>query len=116
MQREADCPTLSGHCRNDCRSTGRETCFRYADHSTDRGDQMVAATSVQDYGSRPHVLVFSADLGTLATFEVLFRRSAVIHAASTQAATASLLSTMTPALTVLEFGDVATASLSVLHM
>lgn len=77
---------------------------------------MVAATSVQDHGSKPHVLVFSADLGTLATFEVLFRRSAVIHAASTQAGTASLLSTIAPALTVLEFGDITTASLSVLHM
>jgi L-ornithine N5-monooxygenase len=87
-----------------------------ADYAGGRQEQAGAPVAeVRSHGAKPDILVFSADLAALATFEVLLPPSAVVHAASTQVATVSLLATTKPALAIVELGDDATAGLSVLQ-
>jgi L-ornithine N5-oxygenase len=86
-----------------------------ADFSLDGQEQPRAPLSeFRSHAGKPHILVFSADLAALATFEVIFSPDAVVHAASTQVATISLLATTNPALAVVELDD-ANAGLLVLQ-
>jgi L-ornithine N5-oxygenase len=86
-----------------------------ADRATGVAASSGGAAEIRPHGARPPILVFSADLATLATCEVLFPPSAVVEAASTQTATVSLLAATQPALAIIELGDDATAGLSVLQ-
>jgi transcriptional regulator GlxA family with amidase domain len=67
-------------------------------------------------GTKPDLLVFSPDLGTLATLAVLFGQRAAVRTASSQVAAISLLAATAPALTIIELANAPSAALSVLQI
>ena len=70
----------------------------------------------QSTETKPDFLVFSSDLGTLATVVVLFGERAVVHPASSQVSAISLLADIAPELTIIELANGASAGLSVLQI
>jgi AraC-like DNA-binding protein len=67
-------------------------------------------------GTKPDLLVFSSDLGTLATLVVLFGERAAVHTASNQVTAISLLAATAPTLTIIELANAPSAGLSVLQI
>ncbi|WP_375412441.1 helix-turn-helix transcriptional regulator [uncultured Bradyrhizobium sp.] len=94
----------------------REALTANAKRLDNRKDRPVATGESASTGNKPDFLVFSSDLGTLATLGVLFGERAAVHPASSQVTAISLLAAIAPALTIIDLANGALAGLSVLQI